>query len=249
MTVQIKHRCPHCRELCDFVLSQPTECLYRNVPAGIQPLWSVEFKGSNETKRSKLTNAHEFCVLSRCSHCFFPVMFVILTGDGQLFVESQKQQFYSGVTHRFHPQFVIISVYPNSAPAMAHESWPENIKRPFVEARQMLDEKKSPFFIISACRSVLDVVTKDISKNDGDKRLADSNLFDRIGELRKRGIITEAISSWADEIRKFGNEQIHELSGGNEDDARQFIEFIALLLHVAYELPAMIASRKIVQSA
>ncbi|MBR0871304.1 DUF4145 domain-containing protein [Bradyrhizobium tropiciagri] len=130
---------------------------------------------------------------------------------------------------------LIVRTYPQSREPIAHPTWPEEIREPFVDAQKMLSENKTPSFIIGGCRAVLDVATKKLGGNS-------ANLAGRISELAQKGIITGGLREWADKLRLDGNNALHELKG-DRDGAIQLVEFIRVFLHVAFELPAAIREK------
>ena len=130
---------------------------------------------------------------------------------------------------------VVLRTYPQRESPKAHPTWPEKIQRPFVDLQMMLSQNRHPSFIISGCRTILDVATKDLG---GTK----SKLVDRIDELATKSIVIGVLQAWAHKLRLDGNAAVHELEGTDED-AAQLVEFIKLFLHVAYELPAAISAK------
>ncbi|MCT7650544.1 DUF4145 domain-containing protein [Aliarcobacter butzleri] len=48
---------------------------------------------------------------------------------------------------------------------------------------------------------------------------------------------------WVDHIRKKGNEATHEIAVMNEDDAKELIIFIEMLLRFIYEFPMMVPTQ------
>ncbi len=58
--------------------------------------------------------------------------------------------------------------------------------------------------------------------------------------LQSEGIITKHMRTWVDRIKVVGNEANHELPGIAADDAMDVAKFTRQLLHLAYDLPAMV---------
>lgn len=134
----------------------------------------------------------------------------------------------------------LLASYPTSDPLVPHASWPPKIAALFNRAREMAQKGDLPFFIFGACRTTLDVVTRQLGATTG-------NLKDRIDQLRAKGIITEHLAAWAHEIRLDGNEALHEGDIGDPDapeQAKKYVAFLELLLHVTFELPETIKKAK-----
>lgn len=141
-----------------------------------------------------------------------------------------------GERGRAMTDFEIVAAYPEAPRFDAHPTWPEKIKKPFVELQEDMQRGRTPAFIISGCRSILDVATKDLD-GKGD------NIFARVEDLRKKGLLTGALADWAHALRKRGADAVHDLDG-DQETARQLVEFIKLFLHVAYELPEAIREKR-----
>ena len=133
--------------------------------------------------------------------------------------------------------YKVVSFWPEVKDRKANPNWPDEVKKPMLEAEQMLDSKFSPSVIISTCRSILDVCTKKLGAEKG-------NLASRIDKLSEMGILTSSMKDWAHAVREIGNEAVHELGGGTHDDAKELLEFIRLFLHLAFELPVEIERLK-----
>lgn len=236
--LQVAHRCPHCGEHKDFVLYQASEIVRRDISQIAEPLWENTDPTLPPSARRKAAIGAEFCSLSRCPHCKNPTMFIVQCVDTHLapIMGSQSGTGYDA-NSRTLSQFRVIATYPETPRFDAHPSWPELIRQPFVEMQEDVRRKRTPAFIISGCRTILDVATKDLGG-------VGKNIFDRVADLRAKGLLTGALGDWADEIRKRGNDAVHDLEGDAES-ARQFVEFLRLFLHVAYELPESIAKQRV----
>lgn len=58
--------------------------------------------------------------------------------------------------------------------------------------------------------------------------------------LADNGFIPPNGKHWVDHIRKKGNEATHEIALMTEQDARELISFIEMLLRFVFEFPSMI---------
>jgi hypothetical protein len=233
--LQVAHRCPHCGEHKDFVLFQASEIVRSDISQIAEPLWADTDPRLPPSARRRAANGAEFCALSRCPHCKNPTMFVLLAVDTHLSTAMGSPQGFDA-NSRLLSQFRVLATYPETPRFDAHPSWPERIRQPFVEMQEDMRRQRTPAFIIAGCRTILDVATKDLGGQG-------NSIFARVADLRARGLLTGALGDWADEIRKRGNDAVHDLEGDAET-ARQFVEFLRLFLHVAYELPESIANQR-----
>jgi Domain of unknown function (DUF4145) len=241
--LQIKHRCPHCNELCDFQISQLSEVKNIFDAEKVPSIWDVEKNTSyGRYERVQRNFGKQGCGISRCPRCYNPVMFVVTMGDNfttQFLHGAKNQDSHNRVTLT-EKDIIVEKTYPEARNYDAHESWPVKVRKPFVDAQMMLDEGKSTAIIISACRSVLDVLTKEA---DGDGK----NIFQRIEDLSKKGKITLSIKEWAHIVRELGNDATHDLDGRSNGEVLELINFIKLLLHVLFELPHTIQNQRLVE--
>lgn len=60
--------------------------------------------------------------------------------------------------------------------------------------------------------------------------------------LSASGYIPPNGRGWVDHIRKKGNEATHEIKLASEDDAKQLIDFLYMLMKFIYEFPGLIPS-------
>jgi len=61
--------------------------------------------------------------------------------------------------------------------------------------------------------------------------------------LADKGYVPPNGKEWVDHIRKKGNEATHEIALMNEDDAKDLITFIEMLLKFIYEFPSKITPK------
>jgi hypothetical protein len=235
---QIQHYCPdpNCGNLVNFVVSQVGELVKREA----DPDDPVKFRPVAKVRSQQPVPASleiiEGCGVSRCPHCGEPLLIIFRTTrqllHHALHLNSNPRM---DASHRLiaNDSVVVIKTYPESREPTAHPTWPEKIRKPFVDLQKMLSEHRHPSFIISGCRSVLDVATRDLG---GTK----DKLVHRIDELANMNIVTGVLQKWSHKLRLDGNEAAHEL-GGTPEEAAQLVEFIRLFLHVTYELPATIS--------
>ena len=61
--------------------------------------------------------------------------------------------------------------------------------------------------------------------------------------LAANGYVPPNGKHWVDHIRKKGNEATHEIALMNENDARELLIFVEMLLRFVYEFPKMVLAK------
>ncbi|MGO4737358.1 DUF4145 domain-containing protein [Bosea sp. 2KB_26] len=250
--LQVSHRCPHCRELKDFVISQASENRERPINDDLPPLWTEFTRRTGGLSRGGLRpseSATEFVALSRCPNCGHAVLFVMLTDSLEFVYRLQNFNLERHREDRIPAKaFHVLVSYPRPVQFDAHPSWPEKIQAPFIELQEDVVRGRTAGRIIAGCRSILDVATKDLLRkyrpDDPDPERPNGkrpkeDIFTRVNALAELGLLTGALGEWAHKLRKLGADATHDLDG-DPDEAKQFVEFLKLFLHVAYELPQAI---------
>lgn len=243
--LQVSYRCPHCSELKDFAVTEITELRYREVGKGMPPLWDQlpagRFAGGNG--RREVHDGLEFCGISRCPHCHNPTMFVFLAAANSLATALGRVSSHPN-ERLMSDAFRVLTAYPEQQHFASHPSWPEKIKAPFVELQEDVARGRNAGRIIAGCRSILDVATKDLLRkyraDDPDPEKPKGarpkeDIFTRVNALADIGLLTGALGEWAHKLRRLGADATHDLDG-DAGDAKQFVEFLKLFMHVAYEL-------------
>lgn len=238
--LQISRRCPHCSEKADFALSQFSEVTSSSAAGRERPLWDHEGHGMGY-KKLQADVVATGCALSRCPHCYNPVMFVVATTQNQMRaacgMDSSTRTY--GAAGRTISDFDLVAVYPPATKLEAHPTWPVEIATIFNETRELSREKRQSFFVLAGCRSTLDVVTRKLGATNG-------SLKHRIDQLQQQGVITKTLGDWAHALRLDGNEALHEGDTGRTDgsEAAEYVAFLELLLHMSFELKHAIAERR-----
>lgn len=68
------------------------------------------------------------------------------------------------------------------------------------------------------------------------------NFYAALNHLEEEGVFTKRMRPWVDRVKDVGNEVNHELVVVTKDEAMDVAEFTRQLIHLAYELPAMIGT-------
>jgi hypothetical protein len=238
--LQIKHRCPHCRELCDFDVWQLSEL--REVPAPKDrkpPLWDAKADHFSSNERLPATRLAQGCALSRCPRCINPVMFVVSVPAGHLGVlAGEMQRNRDGeFKWRFTDNMIVHATYPEAKTYDAHPAWPQEIQKQIVEAQQILDEGKTPGIAVMMLASVLEVASAHLGATV-------KNLSKRIDALAERGLLVGSLKDWAHSLRLDRNDMAHELKSTTAQEAREYLAFVMVFLQVAFELPQAIEDKR-----
>jgi len=136
-------------------------------------------------------------------------------------------------------QFFVRDVYPKSVEPAAPADTPAAIAKSYVEAE---DNHLAKRFETCAmlCRKAMDLATKtlrgDVAKSE--------NLYQRIEELKKIGLITNDMAAWAHAVRLNGNDSVHGDDEISEAEAKDLLNFTQTFLLYAFTLPAMVGRRQ-----
>lgn len=123
----------------------------------------------------------------------------------------------------------VTATFPKPIKAIERDHWPADLKPLFRDAQLMIAEKKEPAMIVVACRSALDVATKELGATGKD-------LANRIDDLAAKGVITAAMKGWSHRVRVAGNEAVHEIKATHEEAAK-LIEFVVYFLDMCFTIP------------
>lgn len=85
---------------------------------------------------------------------------------------------------------------------------------------------------VLCCRKILMHIAVDKGAEEGKR------FIDYVEYLSDEHYITPGAKEWVDHIRQKGNEANHEISIMTEEDAKELISFVEMLLKVVYEFPA-----------
>jgi len=90
---------------------------------------------------------------------------------------------------------------------------------------------------VLACRKLLMNIAVQKGADEGKK------FIEYVEYLADRGYVPPNGKGWVDHIRKKGNEATHEIALMSEDDAKDLITFIEMLLKFIYEFPSKITPK------
>ena len=232
----IAKTCGRCHELVDFVFADTYQHTIRT-PDELQAMRDGRIKAGRTINVQTLQSTDVITASAHtyCPRCKGPTMIVYRATRRDFDNICHLTRNHDGHLKGTSP-LEIIEAYPKPAEPDADPHWPEKIVRLFKDAQNMMYEKKTPSLITGACRTVLDISTKELGATN-------KTLFDRINKLRTDGIITDPIRDWAHSIRLDGNSAVHE-GEGEENDAKEYVEFLRMFLNMTFSLPARIEAKR-----
>jgi hypothetical protein len=110
------------------------------------------------------------------------------------------------------------------------EHLPEGIRELYGEARRTI-AASAPTSAVMAGRKLLMAVAVERGA-DGDLKF-----IQYVNWLVEKGIVTEPMCGFVDEIRQLGNEANHEIRLMTQGDAEEMLTYVEMLLKVVYEYP------------
>lgn len=131
----------------------------------------------------------------------------------------------------------IIGAGPNGASIPASKfgerviDLPDDIATLYEEARHAVTSG-APNSAALSCRKILMHVGVEKGADIG------QNFISYVNYLSENGYVPPDAREWIDEIREHGNDANHEIVLITEDEAKDMVEFTAMLLRVVYEYPA-----------
>jgi len=110
---------------------------------------------------------------------------------------------------------------------------PEHLNKLYEEARRCTGESCYTGSVL-LCRKMLMNIAVEQGAKEG------LRFIEYVTYLSDNGYTPPSGKHWVDHIRKKGNEATHEIAIMSEDDAKELIIFIEMLLRFIYEFPHMV---------
>lgn len=219
----VRVECPHCGKMDRLSISKPLE--HSSVSVRNPWLYNVPY-GSH---------FDDVTCAMRCHLCggWSIGVFSINPGGGPDFLNGGSAEAKPIESSRL---VELLATFPRSTLVLVPEEVPTAAAEFYIEADEDLRAGRRAAGVISKCRSVLDLCLKDLNAV-GKGRKA------RISDLRAKGLLTEGLANWAEELWDDGNDAIHDLTGDPEK-AKQHVEFLGLFFQVAFQLPAQVEAAK-----
>lgn len=123
--------------------------------------------------------------------------------------------------------------YPSPPLGNAVQHVPTELNALYEEARRCSSQTCYTAAVL-CCRKMLMNIAVQQGAAEGIK------FIEYVNYLSENGFIPPNGKHWVDHIRKKGNEATHEIALMTEQDARELIAFIEMLLRFIYEFPSMV---------
>ena len=138
-------------------------------------------------------------------------------------------------SHCGGPTFFDLQGMRHPTPALGNSvnAVPADLNALYEEARRCSSQNCFTGAVL-LCRKML----MNISVHQGAKE--GLKFIEYVEYLSTNGYVPPNGKAWVDHIRKKGNEATHEILLMNEQDARELISFIEMLLRFIYEFPSMV---------
>ena len=124
----------------------------------------------------------------------------------------------------------------------------ESVAEELPEAVGIDLKEASACLSVGANKAAVSMCRRALEGSMGEKGAAGSTLYEKIEDLKNKGILTEVLAETAHEIRFLGNYGAHPqddaLDQVDRAEADGLFEFVVTLFKYLYELPAQLAKRK-----
>jgi hypothetical protein len=165
------------------------------------------------------------------------------TGPNQGFFSSNTQPqariyictFCGGPTYfdSSNPNPAACKQYPGVLFGNSVASLPPDVEKLFAEARQGMAVSSYTAAVLT-CRKLLMHLAVEKGATAG------KSFMEYVEYLAGKGYVPPGSEAWVDHIRKKGNEANHEIKIMYEEDAKELIIFMEMLLRFMYEFPGKI---------
>ena len=225
----LEGECPHCGEKRGFNIFSVSDYTADGNAAVIKR--GMVNKGTSAHPIPVQIKKASFFAAGYCIHCKRPILAELDIDQDYLYalrehVGSYPEKLYTGARPN------IKNMWPAPVPPYSHPALPEKVRGLFVDLQVMLKQNLASSLVIGGCRSVLEEAARELG-GQGDK------LHQRIKDLKAKAIVNGVLHDWAMNIKKLGNESLHELVG-TQEEAAEMIEFTRLFLQYTFEFPARV---------
>ncbi|WP_228034930.1 DUF4145 domain-containing protein [Enterobacter hormaechei] len=176
-----------------------------------------------------------------CRSCAQAGIAVVMSPRMDLGPYKQSKQYSEVdlVIPRSENPYELMAVYPEPSVHVAPESTPKRAADSFIESKDNLQRGKYDTSVM-LCRKTIDIATRTLLGEDS----KDEKLVQRISMLHAKGLITEQMKNWAHIVRFDSNGAVHSDEEFSKEEAAELIGFTEVFLIYAFQLPAMVSSRK-----
>jgi hypothetical protein len=126
--------------------------------------------------------------------------------------------------------------YPSAALGNSVQHVPSDLNALYNEARRSSSQSCFTGAVL-LCRKMLMNIAVHQGAEEGLK------FIQYVDYLADKGFVPPNGKHWVDHIRKKGNEATHEIAIMSEQDAKDLISFIEMLLRFIYEFPSMVPAQ------
>jgi hypothetical protein len=120
---------------------------------------------------------------------------------------------------------------PGVAPGNDVEHLPTDVHELYTEARNCVSVNAFTAAVMAARKVLMNVAVAQGAKGN-------QGFAWYVQWLDDNGYVPPGGHAWVNRIKDLGNEANHEIPSVNEEDAREIISFVEMLLKFVYELPA-----------
>lgn len=153
--------------------------------------------------------------------------------------QAKQQTHRDIIIHHSSNKFSLFEVYPTPTVLLAPDATPVRAADSFIESKDNLQRGKFDTAVM-LCRKTIDIATRSLLGEDSKKE----TLVQRISILHGKGLITEQMKDWAHIVRVDSNGAVHSDEDFSKAEAEELIGFTEVFLIYAFQLPAMVSSRK-----
>lgn len=126
--------------------------------------------------------------------------------------------------------------YPGAVYGNEVENLPSSVASLYDEVRRCIQYTSYTSAVLAMRKLLMHVAVEQGAKEN-------QKFIEYVNFLDENGWIPPSGKEWVDEIRKTGNEATHEIVLMDEDDAKQLLDFIEMLLKIIYEFPMKIRKK------
>lgn len=178
-----------------------------------------------------LTAFAAHCGFADCGGPVLMICSIPAHANSQLMPGSDVWE-YAQITAGPESIFEMVRIFPESSVLQSHPSWPLTAQKQLPEIAEDLARGRDPARILSGARTILDIILRDLLTGE-----VPAGRKAQITALQEQGIITTSIANWARDLWKEGSDATHD-GIGDRQTAEKYVDFLKVLLHVAYVLPS-----------
>lgn len=224
--LHIQGECPHCMKECGFDIYSGNRYASAKTEKEL-----IECRQDNRTfGLSRPQNMATLYCSGLCVGCGEPVLLIVGIEDENLLALRESINVQGRMYQGNDPE--ILHMYPEPKRPWAHPALPPEVGTAFADLQRMVWHAMTPPFILSGCRTVLEL-SCDVLGAEG------KTLLKRLENLRDQNVLTGVLYEWATQIRLSGNAAVHDFEG-TAAEAEEMVEFTKLFLQYVFELPARV---------